>query len=212
MLDERGPAGSSGTGTTVGRPGGLPQTPPLDLTRLASLLADATTRARLVAGGALGPLNERQRAASLELLRCLVHLDGLVARSAVPHRVEARPFDLGRLTVEVAGTLRFLAHRRQVTLSCVGVGSGHVGRSDPVVVGHHLTEALRAAIAASPVGGRVLVELARTSGRLTLDLSSPGWEPALPAAAPAGSGLASSVLRTAAGSRLVLSMEAVDAG
>ncbi len=205
MLDDRGPESRS-----KATDGGL-RPAPLDLLRLSGLVGDASHRVRALASGSLGALNERQKAAMIELLRLIVHVEELTSRSALPHRIEPEPFDLGTLAADVAGSLRFVAHRRHVTVVVSGQGLPAGCRADPAVARHLLAEALASAIALTPSGSRVHVDLARSGDRLTLDLSAPGWEPALPPAPPHGCGVASSVLRTAAGSRLVFSVPACDA-
>ena len=200
MLDDRG---SEPRTTAVD---GLPRPAPLDLLRLSGLVADASHRVRTLAAGSLGTLNERQKAATVELLRLIVHIEELTSKSALPHRIEQQQFDLGALAADVAGSLRFVAHRRHVAVVLTGQNTATACRADPAVLRHLLAEALASAIGLTPGGSRVHLDLARSGDRLTLDLSAPGWEPSLPPAPPHGCGLASSVLRTAAGSRLVLSV------
>jgi signal transduction histidine kinase len=123
-------------------------------------------------------------------------------------KIEPEVFSLGAVTLDVVGAFRFIAHRKQLALTLTGA-SGHTDcLADPTIVRSTLTDAIGAAVQAAPSGARVSVEIARSADRLAIDVSAPGWDPRLPPAPPAGSGAALSVLRTASGARLVLSVPA----
>ncbi len=202
MADERGSdSGAAGLFPT-GRPALT------DLARFAATLAGGAQRARLLVNGVAGPLSERQRALALDLLRDLEQLCDAAGVGGLNQRVEAETFELGTMAADVIGSFRFVAHRKQLALTLTGA-SGHTQcTADPLVVREAMLEAVGAAVAAAPSGARVSVEIARSADRLAVDISAPGWDPRLPPAPPAGSGAALSVLRTASGARLVLSVPA----
>lgn len=182
------------------RPGGL------ELSRLSSTLSAGAQRARLLVSGVAGPLSDRQRALALDLLRDLEQLCDAAGAAAASLKVEPRPFDLATQLRDVVGSFRFLANRRQLTMTLTGVHQAAECVADPDVVRTTLIDGIGLAVSAAPSGGRVLVELARSADRLAVDISAPGWDPRLPPAPAAGSGAALSVLRTASGARLVLSV------
>ncbi len=201
-MDERGmDSGASGV---------FPPTRPAlaDLARFGATLAGGAQRARLLVNGVAGPLSERQRALALDLLRDLEQMCDQAGVGASQERIEAETFELGTMAADVIGSFRFVAHRKQLALTLTGA-SGHTQCvADPVVVREALKDAVGAAVAATPSGARVAVEIARSADRLAVDISAPGWDPRLPPAPPAGAGAALSVLRTASGARLVLSVPA----
>jgi len=199
MADDRGVEVSSGSAGGWGRPGG-------DLSRFCTTLAGGAQRARLLLSGVAGPLTDRQRALTADLLRDLEQLTDVAGLSGLPPRVEPQPFDLAPLVGEVTGSQRFVARRRQLILMLIGHTQPAPAFADPAVVRVALAEALGAAMASAPSGGRLVVELIRAPDRHAVDISATSWEPRLPPAPPSGSGVVLSVLRTAAGARLVLSV------
>lgn len=179
-----------------------------DMSRFASALAGGAQRARLLVNGVAGPLSERQRALAMDILRDLEQLCDEAGSASQSVAVNPEPFDLGALCADVVGAWRFVAHRKQLALTLLG-SSGHcICIADSSVVRDTLTESIGTALAAAAPGIRVAVEITRSADRLAVDISAPGWNPRLPAPPPAGSGAALSVLRTASGARLVLSVPA----
>lgn len=201
MSDERGSDSSAGTWAAT-RPAGA------DLARFAATLAGGAQRARLLLNGVAGPLSDRQRTLAMDLLRDLELLCEAAGVGGTPVKLEAERFELGPMAADVIGSFRFVAHRKQLAVTLTGAGGHSQCLADPGVVRTALVEAIGAAIAAAPSGARVAVEVARSADRLAVDISAPGWDPRLPPAPPAGSGAALSVLRTASGARLVLSVPA----
>ena len=187
----------------------VPQRPTIDLPRLSSTLAAGAQRARLLVSGVAGPLSDRQRSLALDLLRDLEQLCDAAGLAARPTRIEPETIELAPLVADVIGSLRFVAHRRHLLVALLGGSLPTHCHADPEVVRATLSDALGAALLAAPGGGRVTVEIARSADRLAVDVSAPGWDPRLPPAPPSGSGIAVSVLRTASGARLVLSVLAV---
>jgi signal transduction histidine kinase len=179
--------------------------PGLDGARRAAALAGALQRARLLASGIAGPVTDRQRSLLTELVRDL-ELLGDAEGSA--RRIEVETFALDGAVCDVVGRLRFAAHRKRLTVSFFHGREPSLCVADPSVVRTLLADALGAAVALAPSGGKVFVELARSADRLVCDVSAPGWEPRLPPVPPAGSGAALSVLRGTGGARLVLSVPA----
>jgi signal transduction histidine kinase len=193
MADERS------TDTTG--PGGL-----LDAPGRMAALAGALQRARLLSSGIAGPVSERQRTLLAELVRELEQVtdgDGAGVR-----RIEVETFALDGAVSEVVARLRFVAHRKRLTVSFFHGKEPSMCVADPSIVRSLLDDALGSAVALAPSGGKVFVELARSADRLVCDVSAPGWEPRLPPMPPAGSGAALSVLRGTGGARLVLSVPA----
>lgn len=199
MADERGVE-------SAGNDWLSPRTNAIDLSRLAATLSGSAQRARLLVNGVAGPLTDRQRALALDLLRDLEQLCDAAGAASAHLKVEPEAFSLGTLVSDVVGSFRFVAHRKQLALTLTGSQGVTDCLADRNVVRHTLTEAIGAAVTAAPSGSRVAVELARSADRLAIDVSAPGWDPRLPPAPPAGSGAALSVLRTASGARLVLSV------
>lgn len=177
-----------------------------EMTRIASLVAGGAQRARLLVSGVAGPLSDRQKMLAMDLLRDLEQLCDATGNGDA--QVEPQAFDLGAVAGDVVGAFRFVAHRKQLALTLTGASLHAECLADPEVVRTALIEAVGAAVTAAPVGSRVAVEIARSADRLAVDVSAPGWEPQLPPAPPPGSGAALSVLRTASGARLVLSVPA----
>lgn len=182
--------------------------PTLELSRLAATLAGGAQRARLLVNGVAGPLTERQRSLAMDILRDLEQLCEAAGAATANMKIEPEVFSLGQVTLDVVGAFRFIAHRKQLALTLTGA-NGHTDcLADLGIVRATLTDAINAAVTAAPSGARVSVEIARSADRLAVDVSAPGWDPRLPPAPPAGSGAALSVLRTASGARLVLSVPA----
>lgn len=181
----------------------------VDLVRLSALLAGGAQRARLLVNGVAGPLSERQRLLAMDILRDLERLcdEAQAARASVSAQPER--FELAALAKEVLEAFRFMANRKQLILTLGGIKGHSLCLAARGVVRQTLVDALGAALQAASSGGRVLVEIVRSADRLALDISAPGWDPRLPPAPAPGSGAALSVLRTASGARLVLSVPAV---
>lgn len=201
MADDQGIETSTGTFPA-------PRTRSLELSRLAGTLAAAAQRARLLVNGVAGPLTERQRSLAADVLRDLEQLCESAGAASAGQAVETEAFSLGALALDAVGAFRFIAHRKQLALTLTGASGRTDCLADRTVVREALIESVAAAVAAAPSGARVSVEIARSADRLAIDISAPGWDPPLPPAPPAGSGAAMSVLRTASGSRLVLSVPA----
>jgi signal transduction histidine kinase len=138
-------------------------------------------------------------------------LDGFAVLSLEVSR-EPEVFSLTALLADVVGAFRFAAHRKQLALTLLGAHGAIDCLADMNVVRSTLVDAIGAAVTAAPAGARVSVEMARSSDRVAVDVGAPGWDPRLPPAPPAGSGVAVSVLRTASGARLVLSVPAAVQG
>ncbi|MFM2153119.1 MAG: hypothetical protein RL199_1554 [Pseudomonadota bacterium] len=180
--------------------------PVLDGPKRTAALTGALQRARLVLSGIAGPLSERQRTLLVELVHELERVTE--GEGAGARRIEVETFALDQAVSEVVARLRFVTHRRRLTVSFFHGREPALCVADAAVVRSLLTDALGAAVALAPSGGKVFVELARSADRLVCDLSAPGWEPRLPPVPPAGSGAALSVLRGTGGARLVLSVPA----
>lgn len=179
-----------------------------DLSRFASSLAGGAQRARLLVNGVAGPLSERQRALAMDILHDLEQLYEQAGSATRAQLVQPEPFDLGAMCADVVGAYRFVAHRKQLAVTLLGSNGHCICVADADVVREALSDAVGAALMAAAPGIRVSVELTRSADRLAVDVSAPGWNPRLPPAPPAGSGAALSVLRTASGARLVLSVPA----
>jgi len=201
MGDER----SIGLG--IGAGAAWPSRRAVDSATLQSLLAGGAQRARLLLSGGAGPLNDRQRLLTTDLLRDLERLCEATGAAMGPPG-DPEVFDIGAAAADVVGALRFMAHRKQLALTLTGAGGRCEGVAVHDVVHSALLDIIGAAVAAAPGGSRVAVELARSADRIAVDVSAPGWEPHLPPPPPPGSGVALSVLRTASGARLVLSVPA----
>lgn len=200
MAEDRGAEAEASWGGARGRA--------VELSRFASALAGGAQRARLLVNGVAGPLSERQRALAMDILHDLEELYDQAGSATRALSVQTEPFDLGGMCADVVGAFRFVAHRKQLAVTLLG-SSGHcICVADPNVVRECLTEAIGAALHAAAPGVRVAVEITRSTDRLAVDVSAPGWNPRLPPAPPAGAGAALSVLRTASGARLVLSVPA----
>ncbi len=180
----------------------------VELSRLTATLANTAQRARLLVNGVAGPLTDRQRALALDILRDVEQLTDAAGAASAHLRVEPEVFSLTSLVADVVGAFRFAAHRKQLALTLLGAHGGIDCLADMNVVRSTLVDAIGAAVTAAPAGARVSVEMARSSDRVAVDVGAPGWDPRLPPAPPAGSGAAVSVLRTASGARLVLSVPA----
>lgn len=180
----------------------------LDTARIAGTLAAAAQRVRLLVNGVAGPLTERQRSLANDLLKDLEQLCDVAGAASANVRIEPEAFSFGTLAADVVGSYRFIAHRKQLALTLAGGIGPTEAVADVGVVRGVLAEAIGAAVSAAPSGSRVSVEIARSADRLAADISAPGWDPRLPPAPPVGSGAAVSVLRTATGARLVLSVPA----
>lgn len=181
---------------------------PGDIVRMASTLAGGAQRARLLVNGVAGPLSERQRALAMDLLRDLEELCDAAGAAREAEMVQPETFDLGSMCADVVGSFRFVAHRKQLAITLLGSNGHTTCTADPDVVRQALLDGIGAALQAAAPGTRVSVEIVRSADRLAVDVSAPGWSPRLPPAPPAGSGAALSVLRTASGARLVLSVAA----
>lgn len=200
MADDRG--SEAANVWSAAKPSGV------ELSRLAGSLASAAQRARLLVNGVAGPLTDRQRSLANDILR---ELDGLceAAGAATANlKIDTQTFSLGGIAADVVGSFRFIAHRKQLALTLTGSNAHTDCTADAGIVRSALVEAVGAAVTAAPSGARVSIEIARSADRLAVDISAPGWDPRLPPAPPAGSGAALSVLRTASGARLVLSVPA----
>ena len=179
-----------------------------ELARIVATLAGTSQRTRLLVNGVAGPLTERQRALALDILRDLEILADAAGAAVAAIEVDSKVFALGPLVNDVVGAYRFIAHRKQLALTLIGGRNESECNADPNILRAVLNEAIGHATNACPTGGKVSVEVCRSSDRMAVDISAPGWDPRLPPAPAAGSGLAVSVLRTASGARLVVSMPA----
>jgi signal transduction histidine kinase len=180
----------------------------MELSRLTATLANAAQRARLLVNGVAGPLTDRQRALASDVLRDVEQLCDAAGAASAHLRVEPEVFSLATLVADVVGTFRFVAHRKQLALTLLGAHGVVDCFADTGIVRTILVDAIGAAVTAAPSGARVSVEMARSGDRIAVDIGAPGWDPRLPPAPPAGSGAALSVLRTAGGARLVVSVPA----
>lgn len=180
----------------------------LEMSRLNATLANAAQRARLLVNGVAGPLSERQRALASDILRDVEMLCDAAGAASAHLRVEPETFSLASVVADVVGSFRFVAHRKQLALTLLGAHGATECLADLTVVRSALIQAISAAVSATPAGARVSVEVSRSADRLAVDVSAPGWDPRLPPSPPTGSGAAVSVMRTAAGARLVLSVPA----
>ncbi len=199
MAEERG-AEAGLAGWSMGKASGM------ELSRLTATLASAAQRARLLVNGVAGPLTERQRALAGDILRDVEQLCDAAGAASARLRVEPEIFSLSSVAADVVSAFRFVAHRKQLALTLLGAHTTSECLADAEVVRTTLVDAIGTAVNAALPGSRVSVEIARSADRLVVDISAPGWDPRLPPAPPAGSGCALSVLRTAGGARLVLSV------
>lgn len=173
-----------------------------------NMLAAAQQRARLLVNGVAGPLSERQRALALDLLHDLEFIHTHFQGQYTPEPVERSVFVLGEMAKEVVSAYRFVARRKQLAITLLGHNAHTMVNASRAETERNLHQAVKAAVEAAAPGTRVGVEISRSMDRFALDVSTTGWNPRLPPAPPAGSGLAISILRTASGARLVLSAEA----
>lgn len=179
--------------------------------RISNGLAGAAQRARLLVNGTAGLLTERQRVLAMDLLRELEQLCDAIAEAAPPP-VEVSAFEVSALCVEAVNRQRFAANRKQIAVRVLGAPCPREGtttmhaEADREVVLQALTEGIGAAIGAAAPEAHLYAEITRAADRVALDVTLAGWNPHLPPPPPKGAQLAISVLRTAQGARLVMSM------
>lgn len=179
------------------------------------VLGEVEQKLRFLIAGATGQLTKQQIPLAKDILKDVEALKSAIGKRKASElaSVSSSRFDLSESVKFVVSRIRFRAKARGVSVITLGGSSSLWVCANQEIFEGMLLDALTKAIDATAPKSQVHIELTRSADRLAVDVLARDWKPAVRdmfAPIPKGASLAASILRTATGSRFVISMPASD--
>lgn len=180
-----------------------------ELSKLRLALVSAVMGVRRLVDTRTGPLNYTQKLLLDGIMRDHRMLEEAFQAELSPRTPEPEAFDLALLVADLAQAFTFVARRKQIEIRLLTKGIAYDAYADREMARAALIEGVGAAVMGSTIREPVSIKLSRAPDRFTVTITASSWNPKLPPAPLPGSGVTMSLIKSAEGTSMVITIQRV---